>query len=99
MPSAPRCREARRAPFPGLEPFQEDDTEVYFGSEDEVGAAVEMVNRVRRLFGSRAVVVVGASGVGKSSFVRAGISPRIRSTSGTGSWLVPFVPVVTHFSR
>ncbi len=58
-----------RRPYPGLEPFTEDDSTVFFGREQEVTAVW------RRLRESRLLGIIGASGVGKSSLLRAGVVP------------------------
>jgi WD40 repeat protein/DNA-binding SARP family transcriptional activator len=77
-----------RNPYRGLRAFDEADAEDYFGRTaliDEVTA---------RLSGSglrsRLVLLVGASGTGKSSAVRAGLLPRLRAGGATGSecWFV-----------
>jgi WD40 repeat protein len=81
-----------RPPYPGLVALQEEDAAVYFGRDDEVGAGLDVLNRVRRLGSAGVVVFMGASGVGKSSFIRAGIVPRLRRDPER--WLVvdPFRP-------
>jgi len=67
------------APYRGLRPFSERHAHVFFGRDSEVDAFLE---RVRE----RGVLpVVGASGVGKSSFVQAGVIPRLREQ---GRWTV-----------
>jgi len=54
-------------PYPGLEPFRESDTEHFFGREAEVQALWA------RLPERRLMAVIGPSGVGKTSFMRAGV--------------------------
>jgi tetratricopeptide (TPR) repeat protein len=56
-------------PFPGLRPFEADEQDLFFGRE---GQSEEILSRLRR---HRFVAVVGASGSGKSSLVRAGLLP------------------------
>jgi Trypsin-like peptidase domain len=73
LESVPLC------PYRGLLPFRAEDAEagLFVGREEEVA-------RLRRMVGERAVVVVvGPSGVGKSSLVTAGLLPGMR---GTGEW-------------
>jgi len=60
-------------PFKGLEAFQQTDAALFFGREELVRRAVQRIRETRFLG------VVGASGSGKSSLVRAGIIPQIRS--------------------
>jgi tetratricopeptide (TPR) repeat protein len=54
-------------PFPGLRSFEFDDREFFFGREEHIRALYE------KLLLNRFVAVVGSSGSGKSSLVRAGI--------------------------
>lgn len=60
-------------PYRGLEPFGEEHASLFFGRDAAVAALVERLN-VHRF-----VAVVGASGTGKSSLVRAGLLPALRS--------------------
>jgi serine/threonine protein kinase len=62
------------SPYPGLTPFQEGDADRFFGRSRDV---TRMVARVREL---PLTGVVGPSGVGKSSFVRAGVGPALKSS-------------------
>lgn len=59
-------------PYKGLLSLEADDVEVFFGRAAEVA---DLAGRVRA---GRAVAVVGPSGSGKSSLVRAGIIPQLR---------------------
>jgi hypothetical protein len=59
-------------PYPGLTAFQEADAGRFFGRTQEVARVVGRL-RERPL-----VAVVGPSGVGKSSFVRAGVIPTLK---------------------
>ncbi len=60
------------SPYAGLSSFQESDASKFFGRSREIAA---MVNRIRErpLMG-----VIGPSGVGKSSLVRAGLVPALK---------------------
>ncbi len=58
-------------PYVGLNAFQPGDADRFFGRERLVR---ELESRLER---QRVVVVVGASGVGKSSLLRAGLIPRL----------------------
>jgi|GEM_PF-2256400 len=62
---------ARPNPFPGLRPFREDETQLFFGRENQVDT---MVNR---LAATRFLAVVGTSGSGKSSLVNCGLRPAL----------------------
>ena len=61
--------EEDRSPYPGLAAFTEDDAEFFFGREAEV------TRLWRKITGRRLLAVIGPSGVGKSSFLRAGLVP------------------------
>ena len=58
-------------PFPGLRPFEAAETHLFFGRDGQSSAIVE------RLAARRFVAVVGTSGSGKSSLVRAGLLPML----------------------
>ncbi len=65
---------ADESPYPGLSAFQEADAGRFFGRGKDVTRAVA---RMRDL---PLVGVVGPSGVGKSSFVRAGVVPALKGS-------------------
>lgn len=54
-------------PFPGLRPFNLDETDVFFGREDSLDIMVERLGR------NRFLAVTGSSGSGKSSLVFTGL--------------------------
>ncbi|HEX2573343.1 MAG TPA: protein kinase [Polyangia bacterium] len=62
------------SPYAGLASFQESDAGRFFGRSREIAAMVTRI-RDRPLMG-----VVGPSGVGKSSFVRAGVVPTLKNS-------------------
>jgi serine/threonine protein kinase len=62
------------SPYAGLKSFQEADAHRFFGRSREVAAAVARLRDVPLLG------IVGPSGVGKSSFVRAGIVPALKAS-------------------
>ena len=68
-----------RSPYPGLEPLRREDAAVFFGREELLTKAVEEFENLReaRGGGPRFVTILGASGSGKSSFLRAGLIPRL----------------------
>ncbi|MCG8420463.1 MAG: protein kinase [Proteobacteria bacterium] len=61
-----------QSPFAGLNAFQEADADRFFGRTQEIAFAVS------RLRDKPVLGVVGPSGVGKSSFVRAGVVPALK---------------------
>ncbi|MFD9871043.1 XRE family transcriptional regulator [Streptomyces niveus] len=75
-PGAPEEAGAR-PPYAGLRSFQERDARWFFGRERLVDEVAERLER------RRFVVVIGASGAGKSSLLRAGLTPRLRDRAMT----------------
>ncbi len=59
-------------PWPGLAAYSENDAALFFGRRRVIE---EILRRLRK--GSPLVTVVGASGTGKSSVVKAGVLPRL----------------------
>ena len=71
-------------PFPGLRPFAYQDHEYFFGREEQTYALYRLIDR------SRFIAVVGSSGSGKSSLVRAGLLPLLDTETrepGGRNWL------------
>ena len=60
------------SPYRGLEPFDERDAAFFFGRERETRLITAS------LFAAPLTLLYGASGVGKSSVLRAGVLPRLR---------------------
>ena len=73
---------SRTNPFPGLRPYEEEDANWFFGRGGEIN---ELLKRLRRL---HLIAVVGASGSGKSSLVRAGVLPQIRDGYLDAEWTI-----------
>ena len=73
-----------KSPYPGLEAFTPEQAPIYFGRGQEVDQLLEH-------FASRQVrfvAVVGISGSGKSSLVKAGLLPRLRNgIIGNAGWI------------
>ncbi len=85
----PQDASPSRNPYKGLAAFDEADARDFFGRDEQIVALAELA-RAHRL-----VTVVGPSGSGKSSLVRAGLLPALRAGAFAGSdrWLpVVMVP-------
>jgi WD40 repeat protein len=65
-----------RAPYRGWEPFEDIDAGVFFGRDAELVLAMDALRGMRQA-DKTLFVVLGASGAGKSSFLRAGLVPRL----------------------
>jgi WD40 repeat protein len=84
LDAAPATYTPTRNPYKGLASFQEADAKDFHGRGDVVETLVDAVAR------NRLVAVVGPSGIGKSSVVRAGLIPALRgdALAGSASWLI-----------
>jgi len=73
----PPANDPDRPPYRGLRPLEAEDAGIFFGRDAPI---VEALDRLRGLSTStppRLLVILGASGAGKSSFLRAGLFPRL----------------------
>ena len=78
-----------QCPYPGLAPFRETDAPVFFGRRAMTRQLVQTVAERARTGGL--LVLLGASGSGKSSLLRAGLVPALaRDALGarSGAWPV-----------
>ncbi|XXS76909.1 AAA family ATPase [Sorangium sp. So ce131] len=74
--SAPIC------PFPGLEFFDEDRANLFFGRDAEINEALQRLGDTGDTH-RRWLQIDGPSGAGKSSLARAGLVPRVQQ----GGWI------------
>ena len=83
-PAQPAARADDRPPYRGLETFDEEHADVFFGREGDVQRLLE------KLKASRFLAVLGPSGSGKSSLVRAGLVPALRrgAVPGSETWQI-----------
>ena len=73
----PPERDPERPPYRGLKPFEAEDAGIFFGRDAPIVEALDKLRGVREGAAPRLVVILGASGAGKSSFLRAGLLPRL----------------------
>ena len=73
-----------RPPYPGIHAFEAEDAAIYFGRDDETRAVIEKLDARRTQGGARFLLVIGASGAGKSSLLKAGVLPHSRGGAATG---------------
>ena len=88
----PPNKEPNASPFPGLDCFERKHAAVFFGQEvvrEKVLAAIRRLTARQ----SRLLLILGASGCGKSSLLRAGVMPWL-AAADRGHWIVlePFQP-------
>ena len=61
------------SPYPGLRPFSDSESHLFFGRDRQTNEIL------RRLRSHRFVAIIGTSGCGKSSLMRAGVLPAIHA--------------------
>lgn len=66
-----------RRPYPGLQALTEDDPAIFFGRDAQILEALDELRRLSESSTKRLFVILGASGSGKSSLLRAGLIPRL----------------------
>jgi formylglycine-generating enzyme required for sulfatase activity len=73
----PPANDPDRPPYRGLLPLETDDAGIFFGREAAVIDALDRLRGMREAPPPRLLVILGASGAGKSSLLRAGLLPRL----------------------
>ena len=67
-----------RDPYRGWAPLDEADAAVFFGRDAQMVRGLDVLHGMRASGVESLLVVLGPSGSGKSSFLRAGLLPRLR---------------------
>lgn len=77
-------------PYPGLEPYHADRQDSFFGRDALIDDSVAHLGRP----GNRVLMLVGASGSGKSSLLLAGVLPRLSAAAAAPPALLapPMLP-------
>jgi len=91
--------ERGRPPYPGLAAMDVADAGVFFGREEEVRGLVARVDGPLGRRDGDLVVVIGASGAGKSSLVRAGLAARLGVPRSGWAVAGPFEPGIRPLDR
>src|SRR6516165_5419989 len=73
----PPANDPDRPPYRGLLPLEAADAGIFFGREAAVIDALDRLRGLREAPPPRLLVILGASGAGKSSLLRAGLLPRL----------------------
>ena len=81
-------KDGDHCPFPGLLAFDERLAGVYFGREVETQTILEDLRKMRANGEPRLLMIVGGSGSGKSSLLKAGILPRLKHKTFDTEWVV-----------
>jgi WD40 repeat protein len=72
-------------PYPGLRPFVREEADIFFGRNEQVYSLLNKLEKTRFL------AVVGSSGCGKSSLIRAGLVPALEAgimASAGSTWSI-----------
>jgi len=75
-------------PYPGLRPYDQQDADLFFGREDQIHELLGLLRHTRFL------AIVGESGCGKSSLIRAGLLPPLAKgfmTRGDSDWRIAVI--------
>jgi hypothetical protein len=67
----------QRAPYRGLKSLEGVDAGIFFGRDAPIVEAIDKLRALSASAAPRILVILGASGAGKSSFLRAGLLPRL----------------------
>ena len=74
---------AIEAPYPGLRPFDIEESKIFQGRQEQIDKLYNLLNT------NRFIAVIGASGCGKSSLVKAGLLPELLDNNNSNiSWRV-----------
>ena len=82
--------EKGRRPYPGLKALTEDDAAIFFGRDAQIVRGLDRIRALKSGGIERLMVILGASGAGKSSFLRAGLWPRLVRDDRN------FLPITSH---
>jgi WD40 repeat protein len=72
-------------PFVGLRPFETEESLLFFGRQDQI------LELLQKLHEHQFVAIIGSSGSGKSSLIKAGLIPRLKAgylVNQRDQWLV-----------
>lgn len=76
-------RSSEFCPYPGLKAFSQSEAQFFYGRNTEINAFLQQL-------GHPLIAITGPSGVGKSSFVYAGILPQLKALYGDTSVYLTF---------
>ena len=73
----PPADDPNRSPYRGLSALEAEDAAVFFGRDAAIVRGLDCIRGLVESGVERVLVILGASGSGKSSFLRAGLWPRL----------------------
>lgn len=65
-------------PYPGLRGYSEEEAGLFFGRDPDIALGLSKLRALRKTDDGRLLLIQAASGAGKSSFLKAGLWPRLR---------------------
>jgi DNA-binding beta-propeller fold protein YncE len=74
----PPPHDPNRPAYMGLRPLDVDDAGIFFGREAQTISVLDRMRGLREAAPPRFLAILGASGAGKSSLLRAGLIPRLQ---------------------
>ena len=77
----PPKNDPNRAPYRGMQVLEAEDAGIFFGRDGPTVIGLDLLRGLRESPPPRLLVILGASGAGKSSFLRAGLIPRLARES------------------
>ena len=69
--------DGQASPYPGLSAYTEHDAGIFFGRDADIMVGITKIRQMRKSRTPRSLIIQAASGAGKSSFLRAGLWPRL----------------------
>jgi hypothetical protein len=81
-----------RSPYPGIYSFEAEDAAIFFGRDQEIRNVIERLEFRRIHGGNRMLQIIGSSGSGKSSLLKAGVLPQLNRDRSHWIPLPPFRP-------
>ncbi|WP_194814343.1 TIR domain-containing protein [Nocardia sp. XZ_19_385] len=73
----PPPQDPGRCPYRGWQPFESADAAIYFGRDAQIVRGMDLLRGMRTTGKPSVFAILGPSGTGKSSFLRAGLLPRL----------------------
>jgi TPR repeat protein len=81
-----------RSPYPGIFSFEREDAAIFFGRDEEARDVIERLEARRVQGGKHFLCILGASGSGKSSLLKAGVLPQLERLRTQWIVFAPFRP-------
>ena len=98
-PDSPGFWGKDRCPFRGLEAYQPEHAEIFFGRDAAIRRGQEILQQSPEASWNGFLLITGASGSGKSSLARAGLGPTlVRGSIPTAAGHVKIAPILCDLS-